>query len=176
MTRSDEAAWAIRLARPADADALPEIERAAGGMFATLDEFAWVAGQDPIPPQTHRRYIARGHSLVARHGDRLVGFLVSEPFGGELHVREVSVLPDWQGRGIGAALLRGCMIDAANSGFEALTLTTFREVPWNAPFYRRLGFVDIEPRAHARLAEELDGEYEHGMPPGTRVGMIRELT
>ena len=26
-----------------------------------------------------------------------------------------------------------------------LTLTTFRDVPWNAPYYERMGFVVFEP-------------------------------
>ena len=89
---------------------------------------------------------------------------------------ELSVHPDWQGRGIGAALLRGCIIDAGNSGFTAITLTTFDEVPWNAPFYRRLGFVDRDPADNARLAQELAREEAHGMPPGSRVAMVRDLT
>lgn len=175
MTRIDEETWAIRLARSGDAEELPAIERAAGAMFAALDQFAWVARQVPLPPEKLRRFIARGHSLVANHKEKIVGFLVSEPFGADLHVREVSVLPDWQGRGIGAALLRGCMIDAGNSGFEALTLTTFGEVPWNAPFYRRLGFVDVDPAAHPRLAEELTRDEANGMSPDTRVAMRRSV-
>jgi hypothetical protein len=45
-----------------------------------------------------------------------------------------------------------------------VTLTTFRDVPWNAPFYRRLGFevVDELPsglaaiRAHEAMAGDDD--------------------
>ncbi len=51
--------------------------------------------------------------------------------------------PAFQQRGIGGGLMRACMIDARNSGFCALTLTTFRDVAWNAPFYSRLGFFEV---------------------------------
>ncbi|NCP20220.1 MAG: GNAT family N-acetyltransferase [Erythrobacter sp.] len=175
MSAAHSHEWHIRLARAADAPHLPAIERAAGTMFARIDGLHDLPSHPALPVETLARYIARGHSLVACQLDRVVGFLVSEPFGRELHVREVDVHPDAQGKGIGAALLRGCMIDAGNSGFDALTLTTFADVPWNAPFYRRIGFVDIAPADHARLAGELEKEEAQGMPPGSRVAMIRHF-
>ena len=162
--------------RTVSAEAMPAIERAAGAMFARIEGLADIAGQHTVPVERLLRYIARGHCLVAVHEEALIGFIVTEPFGRALHVWEFNVHPDWQGRGIGAALLRGCMIDAGNSGFTAITLTTFAEVPWNAPFYRRLGFVDVEGGDHPRLSAELDKEYGHGMPPGSRIAMVRELT
>ena len=176
MSGHGETDWSIRLARAGDADALPAIERAAATMFERIEALRHIAAQQPIPAQRLRRYIARGHCLVAvADTGAPVGFIATEPFGRELHVWELSVHPDWQGRGIGAALLRGCIIDAGNSGFTAITLTTFDEVPWNAPFYRRLGFVDRDPADNARLAQELAREEAHGMPPGSRVAMVRDL-
>ena len=42
-------------------------------------------------------------------------------------------------------------------GLPCLTLTTFRDVPWNAPWYSRLGF---EPAPdEPRLAELLRNSY-----------------
>jgi hypothetical protein len=35
--------------------------------------------------------------------------------------------------------------EAAAESRPAVTLTAFRDVPWNAPYYARLGFVLIEP-------------------------------
>jgi hypothetical protein len=32
--------------------------------------------------------------------------------------------------------------------FPALTLTTFRHLPWNAPFYQRLGFRILSAHEH----------------------------
>jgi hypothetical protein len=36
--------------------------------------------------------------------------------------------------------------------YPAVTLTTFRDVPWNAPFYTRLGFSNAERQATGGLA------------------------
>ncbi|RUQ46321.1 GNAT family N-acetyltransferase, partial [Corynebacterium pseudodiphtheriticum] len=50
----------------------------------------------------------------------------------------------------------------------AVTLTTFKHVPWNAPFYTRLGF---KPETDPRLAQILADEYAHGFEPGSRCAM-----
>ncbi|QKG70426.1 GNAT family N-acetyltransferase [Erythrobacter mangrovi] len=168
--------WRIRLARPADADHLPEIERAAAILFADDPDCAAFDLDDVWSAQEHRKLIARGHCLVAEVGDRIVGFLTTQPFGHELHIWEMDVHPDMQGQGIGAILLRACLVDANNAGFRALTLTTFRDLPWNGPFYRRIGFVEVaDLAAHPRLASEIAAEIEAGLPAERRVAMIRFL-
>jgi GNAT superfamily N-acetyltransferase len=162
--------WTLRLARPDDAKAMPEIERAAAVAFA---------GEPAIDPARTRseadfaRLIRRGHCLVAHVGDEMAGFLVAEPFRRELHIWEMDVLPAFQRRGIGAGLVRATQIDARNTGFRALTLTTFRDVAWNAPFYARLGFEEVTAiDAHLRLAGELANEADDGLPAARRCGMI----
>ena len=35
---------------------------------------------------------------------------------------------------------------AKGQGVPALTLTTYRDIPWNAPFYQRLGFAAVPER------------------------------
>lgn len=167
--------WHLRLARLEDADALPEIERAAGARFREIEGLGDVVGQT-VPVERLRRYISKGHCLVAHTAGKIVGFLVSEPFGRELHIWEMDVHPAQQGRGIGAGLVRACQIDARNSGFRALTLTTFRDVPWNAPFYEKLGFVEVTALdAHPRLAGELAVEADNGLPVERRCAMIHFL-
>ncbi|MDN3646456.1 GNAT family N-acetyltransferase [Pontixanthobacter aestiaquae] len=166
--------WSLRLARPDDADALPAIELSAGTLFTSDPDLGDAAGQHAICPEQHRRLIGKGHCLVALSGDEIIGFLASEPHRRQLHIVEVSVHADYQGRGIGAGLMRAAKIDAHNSGFTALTLTTFRDVAWNAPFYSRLGFVEIEDlEAHPRLAAELEKEAAHSLPRERRCAMIQ---
>ena len=168
--------FSIRLARPEDADALPAIEFAAGKLFETVEGLAGIAGMYAIPAEEHRRLIRKGHSLVAEAEERIVGFLSTEPFRRELHIREFSVHPDHQGQGIGGVLLRAMGIDARNSGFAALTLTTFADVPWNGPFYARHGFETVtELDAHLRLKGDIEQEVRHGLPREQRVAMIRFL-
>ena len=165
--------FSIRLARAGDADALPAIELAAGKLFETVEGLAGVAGMNAIPADEQRRLIRKGHSLVAEADGRIVGFLSTEPFRRELHIREFSVHPDHQGQGIGAVLLRAVAIDARNSGFSAITLTTFADVPWNGPFYARHGFEAVTDfDAHPRLNAAIEQEVQDGLPRERRIAMI----
>lgn len=168
--------WHIRLAREEDAKFLPAIELAAGQLFRTIEGLADVAGMHAIPAEQQRKFIRKGHCLVAEAEGALVGFLSTEPCGRELAIREFSVHPTRQGKGIGAILLRALGIDARNAGFAAITLTTFDDVPWNRPFYERHGFVRIaDLDAHPRLRREIEAEVAHGLPRDRRVAMIRFL-
>ena len=166
--------WSLRLARLEDAQIMPSIEDAAGAMFARDDELAKLdIFDDGWEPDELRKLIRRGHCLVAHVGDEMAGFLINQPFQRELHIWEMDVHPRFQRRGIGAGLMRACQIDARNAGFKALTLTTFRDLAWNAPFYTRLGFEEVTALdAHPRLAGELANEADHGLPAERRCAMI----
>lgn len=165
--------WHLRLARADDAAFFPAIERAAAALFEDWPGLGTFDRDAVRSPAEFRRLIRKGHSLAARVGDAPAGFLVAEPFGRELHLWEVSVAPRFQQRGIGAGLVRACLIDARNVGFGAVTLTTFCDVPWNAPFYRRLGFADVQD--HPRLEALLSEEVGHGFAADSRCAMVQRL-
>ncbi|RZV31242.1 MAG: N-acetyltransferase [Sphingomonadaceae bacterium] len=168
--------WSLRLARPDDALAWPAIERAAGEMFRDDPGLSEIDFDKSRDASDLRGLIRKGHCLAAHLGERPIGFLATEPFRRELHIWEVSVHPDGQRKGIGAGLIRACMVDARNSGFVALTLTTFRDIEWNGPFYQRLGFEEVTALdAHPRLASELALEADNGLPAERRCAMIRFL-
>ncbi len=155
---------------------MPAIERAAATLFKTQEGLETLDPEDITAVDDLKRFIRKGHSLVAHVGERMAGFLVNEPFGRELHIWELDVDPDFQRSGIGSGLVRACMIDARNSGFTALVLTTFRDVPWNAPFYARLGFEEVLALdAHPRLAGVLSSESANGLPVERRCAMINFL-
>ena len=48
--------------------------------------------------------------------------------------------PDYARRGIGRTLIERAEAWARERGLPALTLTSYVEVPWNGPYYERLGF------------------------------------
>lgn len=165
--------WSLRLARPEDAKHWPAIERAAARLFADDPGLDGLDPDDIWGVEELTRLVRKDHCLVSHVGARMAGFLASEPFSRELHVWELDVHPDFQQRGIGAGLIRAAQVDARNSGFKALTLTTFRDVAWNAPFYARLGFEEVTALdAHPRLAELLAKEAEMGLPAERRCAMI----
>lgn len=168
--------FSIRLARVEDARHLPAIELAAGRLFRDVAGLSGIAGTHAIPEEKQAALIRKGHSLVAEADGRMVGFISTEPFRRELHIREFSVHPDVQRQGVGSVLLRALAIDAHNSGFAALTLTTFIDVAWNAPFYARHGFERIaDLEAYPRLKADIEQEAAHGLPRERRCAMIRFL-
>lgn len=168
--------WSLRLARVADAAAMPAIEAAAGKLFDNIEGLAALAGRRTIPEDRLLRYIAKGHCLVASDKGQIIGFLVNQPFGRDLHIWEFDVIPSHQQQEIEAGLLRACLIDARNTGFSSVTLTTFRDVPWNAPFYEGVGFQQVTDwDAHPRLAKELELEAAQGLPADQRCAMLCRL-
>ena len=105
-----------------------------------------------------------------------VAFLDAEVFGDELHVWEISVHRDWQSRGIGRALLTKAAEYCEGRALAAMTLTTFRDVPWNAPFYATLGFAPVpEADLNARLRQVLAHEAQIGLPAAQRCAMRRAM-
>lgn len=165
--------WSLRLARAEDADTMPLIEAAAAALFSDDPGLGCIDPNDTWTPDELRGLIRKGHCLVSHVGDQMAGFLVSQPFQRELHIWEMDVLPRFQRRGIGAGLMRACMIDARNSGFKAVTLTTFRDIAWNGPFYAQLGFEEVTALdAHPRLSGELANEVDDGLPADRRCAMI----
>lgn len=81
---------------------------------------------------------------------------------------------DHQGRGIGRRLLAAAEAWARERGFRLLSLTTFRAVAWNGPFYAAQGFVEVAPEAMpAGLRAVHDHELALGWPD--RCAMIKRL-
>lgn len=151
----------VRLAELADLPALPEIERSAGEAFRDTIH-AWVAEDDVTEIQAYPPLVAQDGVRVAEHDGVLAGFVLTEVIGDELHVWELAVARDHQRRGIGATLMAAAGEAARAAGCRAVTLTTFRSVPFNAPFYARLGFR-IDEAPVSRLAEILARETARGL-------------
>jgi len=113
---------------------------------------------------------------VATEADQPIGFASTEPFEDALHLWELAVRLDAQRRGAGRALVMAVAADARARRLPAVTLTTFRDISWNAPFYRRLGFAEV-PWAEAgpRLAGLHDLEAERGLDVANRCAMRLDL-
>ena len=174
----------MHLIRPTTTDdisLLPGIERSAGQAFAAYAHLAWLVDGDVMSVDEHARLAALGTSWVAG-SQQLLGFVCAESFiqdssqrGREqcidLHIWELAVQVDSQGKGVGTALMRH-VIDLAATRYSGLTLTTFKDVAFNAPFYERLGFSRIEDvSVEPRLAEVLAAEQAHGLPIEDRCAM-----
>ncbi|EOT7377487.1 TPA: GNAT family N-acetyltransferase [Enterobacter cloacae] len=160
----------VRPTRPGDVTALPAIERAAGERFRDYPELAWLTEGEVISAEQHLGYAERGLSWLALANDQPVGFILAELHASSLFIVELSVHLDWQGKGIGRRLI-ACVADQARKrGLASLTLTTFRDVPWNAPFYARLGFEMITTLT-PELREKREEETAHGLAYDARCAM-----
>ncbi len=158
---------AVRPARPDELALLPALEARADALFEPL-------GIGPLPGSgTVEEFGTALVVLVA--GDPPVGLCRIDAVGDGAHLEQLSVDPDHGHRGIGRMLLRAACAWAAEAGYRTLTLATYREIPWNGPFYASEGFVEVGPVdewlvARGRAPEEpVMGRF------GTRVLMRRRL-
>jgi ribosomal protein S18 acetylase RimI-like enzyme len=131
---------AIRFARGEDLDLLARIEDDADRLF--VERFhpeVWGSALRGLV-----RAERPGFLLVASEGDEVVGFahLVEEDGA---HLEQVAVRRDAGHRGHGSALVRASLLQAGARGHATVTLHTYADVPWNAPFYAALGFVETGP-------------------------------
>ncbi|MGH9049505.1 MAG: GNAT family N-acetyltransferase [Acidimicrobiia bacterium] len=166
----------IRTAEPDDLRALQHIERAAGRLFADIG-MVEVAEDEPFPLDVLERYRAAGLAWVAVDADdEPVGYIVAEVLDGNAHIEQVSVHPDASRQGIGRALVERVIDWATERDLRAVTLTTFADVAWNAPYYERLGFRTLD---HGQLTPGLrrkrSEEAAHGLDKWPRVCMRRDL-
>ena len=164
----------VRAAREDDLELLPVIQIAAGAAFREIG-MAAIADSAPLSGPALAAYQQAGRAWVAVSGEDLpIGFIVVDLVDGRAHIEQVSVHPDQAGRGVGGVLISHVGHWAARQGMDMLTLTTFRAVPWNGPYYARLGFREMAPgEITAGLAAALADEAAHGIDLVTRVCMCR---
>jgi GNAT superfamily N-acetyltransferase len=164
----------IRRARAGETEALLQIEEAAGRKFAD----AGLPGDlDGLDPGLVDAAIAEGTTLVCVDPrDRPIGFALCWIRGDALHLRELDVDPEHMGHGLGRALVEFICAQAITLGLARVTLTTFAEVEWNAPLYRRWGFAALEPEDQPAWLASIRAEEDAGvLRSWPRVAMARTV-
>jgi len=167
----------IRKAAASDAEVLPEIERSAAALFRQIEHLAWIADGAVQSASRHMELIDRGTAWVAADpANEPIGFLGGEVIDCALHIWELSVRSEWQGLGIGRKLVGAARQWAIHERLSSITLTTFRDVRWNEPFYRSLGFSTLQADEIApSLARLLAAEADAGLAADERCAMIAKL-
>jgi GNAT superfamily N-acetyltransferase len=165
-----------RPARCADIDAMQAIERAAGRLFADIGMHD-VAAHPPLERAVLVRYVRDGRAWVAEVDGQPRGYALADIVDGLGHLEQVSVHPAYGRQGLGRALIRTVIGWATAKGFPALTLLTFRDVPWNGPYYAAMGF---QPVPDTDLSPELralrNHEAELGLDRDARGAMCLRLS
>ena len=165
----------ISTARPRDLARLPGIELAAARLLA--GHAPETVLNETTPLDVLQRAQRQGHLWVALLDDVAVGFAHVELIEREAaHLEEIDVDPAHGRQGLGTRLVVQVCEWAAGNGSASVTLTTFRDVRWNLPFYARLGF-DIVPPAELTpaLCAVVADETRRGLDPTRRVVMRRAL-
>ncbi|GLW63261.1 hypothetical protein Arub01_15050 [Actinomadura rubrobrunea] len=143
-----------RPAQPADLAGLPAIERSADRLFAPLGIVF------PPGPTVIEELIGRDVRVLVA-GTPPVAFAAFRPMDGATHLEQIAVRADRVRKGIGTRLLRAVLERAGRPG---VTLLTFRDVPWNAPWYARHGFAELpQDRWGPGLRARWDAEIEAGL-------------
>jgi len=165
----------IRAPRLDELEGLRDIERAAGALFAEAG-MPDIAANEPTPVDELREYVRAERAWVVDLDGRAVGYAVVDVIDGNAHLEQISVHPDVGRRGLGAALLDHVCARAGEQGYEAVTLTTFADLPWNAPFYTQHGFrVLAEDEIGPELRAKRDQEGAEGLDLSRRVCMSAAL-
>ncbi len=157
----------VRVAADADLLLVAEIDERADTVFR-------MAGYDlPVIPFDEDDLTRAKAILVA--GRPIVAYVVIDEVDGMAHIAQLAVLPGSMRQGVGTRLLDRACEWARAQGYRAVTLTTFAEVPWNAPFYAKRGFVELA-EVTAGLAATRAWEASVGLDAvGPRIVMRRDL-
>ena len=158
----------LQLATAAEFARLAEIELAAASLFPVgripdLD--------DTVPIQQLEQGIKDKLLWAAWQENIVVGFSLSTVHDEYLHLLEVAVHPDWGRRGLGRRLVAHVIELARQRDLLGITLTTFRDLAFNGPFYQSLGFAEIPVDQYSTtIAKLLAAEQAAGMEQ--RIGML----
>ncbi len=168
--------YSIVLSSAENLEAIPAIEVAAAATFAEADLPLGIRYR--VTDQDVLEMARQGGRLwIALNGDdRVVGFTMLEIVGGLAHLDELDVHPDHVRQGIGSSLLRVAIDWAVREAYPAMTLVTFRHLIWNAPFFEKFGFSEIErDELSLELREILRDEIAIGLSKANRIAMRLRL-
>jgi GNAT superfamily N-acetyltransferase len=171
--------YSIRLAQPADVPTLPAVELEAATLFADYEEETGLGPAALAVTNTVEEFRAAQEAgwlwVAAGSDDRAVGFALLVEIDGFVHLDELDVLPAHGRQGLGSALLATVCAWAEANNYGGVSLSTFRYVPWNAPFYARRGFR-VLPAGELTpgLASLVASERARGLRTDLRVVMLWE--
>lgn len=136
--------YAIRFAKPLDIPALIAADQAASELFrptGLIPDMATIP--ESVPVNVLSGAIEDGMILTAADGDGPVGFALCRLQDRILYLDQLSVDPAHGRVGLGKALMVHVFALAEQHRCNAVMLSTFRDLAWNGPFYRSLGFREI---------------------------------
>lgn len=165
----------FRSAHRDDIARLQSIERDADIAFAAVGHPELCRG-DGLDTESAARFIAGGQIVVAEHEGEVAAFAYVGRLDGEACLGQISVAPEHGRRGLGTALLRLVVSVLRAHGEPSVVLSTQRDVAWNAPWYARHGFREIESSCWTPAMHRLQAQQAiAGLDTGSRLLMRLDL-
>jgi predicted N-acetyltransferase YhbS len=169
--------YRIRAARIEELSLLAHIEQSASILFLDTP-YAWLATAESLPLEFVQQQFHAGLVWVAVDlHETVVGYAVAGEVDQTLYLQQIDVLPKHGHRGIGSALVNTICEHATQQDYEIVSLSTFRDIPWNAPFYSTFGF---SPVAETELTPGFQQirlkELAAGLPIADRIIMHRNIS
>ena len=166
----------LRLARPSEVGRLREIEDKAGDRFNGLDIFDENLSSSFSLDEMYRLAKLDQVWVACGPDDDPVGMIVASIRCGNAYIEELDVLPEHGRRGLGTQLIERVCDWGRKQGCAAVDLSTFRDIAWNGPFYRKNGFRDLSPEEWtADMPRIREIETALGLVADARVFMRRDL-
>jgi len=166
--------YTIRRAQPDDLPVLPDIELAAAQQFLSTP-YPFIANEDGL--MSTQVDLAKEHVwVVVDSDDQPVSFAIVHLHEAVAHLHELDVHPQHARQGLGRQLIETVADWARERGASALTFTTFQDIPWNGPYYTRLGFRTLTPEEISPALQRVRLEEEkNGLPKANRICMQLDL-
>jgi GNAT superfamily N-acetyltransferase len=171
-----ESGYKIRSARVKELPLLAQIEKSAAVLFLDTP-YTFLANDEPLSLDFVQQRFQAGQVWVAvDKQDVVLGFAITREVDDTIYLQEMDVDPAHGRRGLGAELVETVCDWAQLQGYKVILLSTFRDLPWNAPFYAKLGFRMLDESElsigfqHIRQQEQADG-----LPISDRIIMSYEL-
>ncbi len=164
----------IRTATEQDLPILKSVEESAAKAF--IGSAVGEVADRTVDPALLEKLV-RDKTLWVAVDDRNipVGFAACYPFGGFFYLHEISVASEQQGKGIGRRLMQVLEDYAINHDYPYIGLVTFRDIRWNGPFYKSLGYREIAPDLYSGLHNKYKDDIRHGHDADLRCVMIKVL-
>lgn len=169
----NQARYHIRPAQPTDLPALRVIEQAAAQLFGAT-QYDFIVHDEGMSLAAYEHHFTHNRIWVAAdENDTPVGFAVARLLDGNVYLHEIDVHPDHGRRGLGRQLIAAVIEWARQQQMPAVTLSTFDNIAWNAPYYAKLGFQPLPQEALSPgLQEVRRREAANGLDSNHRVCMI----
>jgi GNAT superfamily N-acetyltransferase len=171
-----ESGYTVRSAHAEELPLLAQIERSAAVLFLDTP-YAFLANDEPLSLEFVRQRFQVGQVWVAVDPQNIVvGFAITCELDDTIYLQEMDVAPKHGRRGLGSGLVETVCTWAQLQGYDAISLSTFRDLAWNTPFYSKLGFQILDESELSMGFQQIrQQEQEAGLPISARVIMSRNL-